>query len=307
MPSLLAGIFVFLWIGLMMGGYFWAHKPFGAETAVILSNLSWPTDTDFATIVRTTGITLLNIIAWLGITWLAAALGRLFFYRTLAEESPATRLALYVGIGLGFISLLMGIIGLVGLIYRLAAWVLILFLLTVGRKHLLPVWRDLRAIGRPQTADTLQRTIVIFAVLVLILTFIIALAPVTAFESLTYHLRAPRFFIEAHKFVHPVDIPHMGFPLLGQMQFLLGMLLVGDGVPALFHFGYGLMTIALVAALAKGESPSFFGGSRQGVRSAGVALRVNFFGYAVGELDFSRAFERPGHGWVFGFNLMPGW
>jgi WD40-like Beta Propeller Repeat len=57
----------------------------------------------------------------------------------------------------------------------------------------------------------------------------------------------------------------------------------------------------------QGESPSFFGGSRQGVRSAGVALRVNLFGYAVGEFDFSRAFERPGHGWVFGFNLMPGW
>ena|SRR5688572_11287100 len=57
----------------------------------------------------------------------------------------------------------------------------------------------------------------------------------------------------------------------------------------------------------QGENPSFFGGSREGVRSAGVALRVNLFGYAVGEFDFSRAFDRPGHAWVFGFNLMPGW
>ena len=53
--------------------------------------------------------------------------------------------------------------------------------------------------------------------------------------------------------------------------------------------------------------PSLFGGPQEGVASAGVALRVNFFGFAVGEFDFSRAFQRPARGWIFGFNLMPGW
>jgi Tol biopolymer transport system component len=57
----------------------------------------------------------------------------------------------------------------------------------------------------------------------------------------------------------------------------------------------------------QGERPDVLGGSRGGVSSAGVALRVNLFGYAVGEFDFARAFQRPGNGWVFGFNLMPGW
>jgi outer membrane protein assembly factor BamA len=56
-----------------------------------------------------------------------------------------------------------------------------------------------------------------------------------------------------------------------------------------------------------GERPSVFGGSRGGVRSAGVAFRVNLFGYAVGEFDVVKAFERPGRGWTFGFNLLPGW
>jgi WD40-like Beta Propeller Repeat len=54
------------------------------------------------------------------------------------------------------------------------------------------------------------------------------------------------------------------------------------------------------------EKPSFFGGTREGVASAGFALRVNFFGFAVGEFDFSRPFQRPGAGWVFQFNLAPG-
>jgi hypothetical protein len=56
-----------------------------------------------------------------------------------------------------------------------------------------------------------------------------------------------------------------------------------------------------------GEKPELFGGSRQGVASGGVALRVNLFGFAVGEFDFTRPLQRPGRGWVFGFNLMPGW
>jgi Tol biopolymer transport system component len=42
------------------------------------------------------------------------------------------------------------------------------------------------------------------------------------------------------------------------------------------------------------------------VASAGVTLRVNLFGYAVGQFDFSHPFQRPGHGFVFQFNLSPG-
>jgi hypothetical protein len=38
----------------------------------------------------------------------------------------------------------------------------------------------------------------------------------------------------------------------------------------------------------------------------GLALRANLFGYAVGQLDFSRPFQRRGSGWVVQFNLSPG-
>ena len=55
------------------------------------------------------------------------------------------------------------------------------------------------------------------------------------------------------------------------------------------------------------QRPRFLGGEREGVVSAGVALRANLFGFAVAEFDFIRPFQRPERGWVFGFNLMPGW
>ena len=54
------------------------------------------------------------------------------------------------------------------------------------------------------------------------------------------------------------------------------------------------------------EKPSFLGGSRQGVVSAGVTLRVNLLGFAIGSFDFARPFQRAGKGWVFQFNLSPG-
>ena len=56
-----------------------------------------------------------------------------------------------------------------------------------------------------------------------------------------------------------------------------------------------------------GERPEVLGGGRGGVASGGVAFRVNLFGFAVGEVDIARPFQRPGRGWIFGFNLMPGW
>jgi hypothetical protein len=56
----------------------------------------------------------------------------------------------------------------------------------------------------------------------------------------------------------------------------------------------------------RGQRPSFFGGDRHGIGSAGVTLRVNLGGYAVGEFDFAHPVPTQGHGWVFQFNFSPG-
>lgn len=56
----------------------------------------------------------------------------------------------------------------------------------------------------------------------------------------------------------------------------------------------------------RGERPEFFGGARRGVASVGVAFRVNLMGFAIGQFDVARPLQRPGRGWVFQFNLSPG-
>ncbi len=102
---------------------------------------------------------------------------------------------------------------------------------------------------------------------------------------------------------------------------LLGSrLLVGNvefRFPLLRPFGasrrmYGPLPVEL-ALFADGgvawngsEKPSMFGGTREGVSSAGVTFRVNLAGFAVGQFDFVRPLQRPGKGWIFQFNLTPG-
>lgn len=54
------------------------------------------------------------------------------------------------------------------------------------------------------------------------------------------------------------------------------------------------------------DQPDLLGGDRGWVRSVGVALRLNAFGYAILELDYVRPFDRPGRGWLWQFNLTPG-
>jgi hypothetical protein len=59
-------------------------------------------------------------------------------------------------------------------------------------------------------------------------------------------------------------------------------------------------------AWTKAEQPQALGGSRDWVRSVGTALRLNAFGYAILELDYVRPLDRPGRGWLWQFNLTPG-
>lgn len=52
--------------------------------------------------------------------------------------------------------------------------------------------------------------------------------------------------------------------------------------------------------------PRFAGGERDWVRSAGIALRANVFGYAVVEFDYVRPLDRSRRGWLWQFGLTPG-
>ncbi len=225
--------------GLMLGlfafvtGYFWAHKPFDAE------------------IITGLGHSLLSIIAWLGITWLGAALGRRATGSLLDEEPPFIRLALSIGIGLGLLSFLILTLGLLGLLQPIIACGGMLALALLLRHELKETLTTLRVGDLPQPESSFHRWVSIYVGAVLVLTFLTALSPPIGWDTLVYHLTGPRFFVETGQIVHPLDLPYLGFPQLAEMQFTLGLLLVGERVAPLLHFGYGLLALVTTAALTK--------------------------------------------------------
>jgi len=224
---------VILWLFAVVAAYFWAHKPFSADTAAGL------------------GRSLANVAAWLMMTWLGTALGRRAIGGPLADEPPATRLALSAGIGLGLISLLTLGLGASGLLRPVAAWGLVLALGIALRHDLWASLADLRAVRLPRPANGFQRWLAVYGGASLLLTFLTTLAPPTGWDTLVYHLTGPRLFVETGRIVHPIDLPYLGFPQLGEMQFTLGLLLVGEGVAPLLHFGYGLLALVITASLAQ--------------------------------------------------------
>ena len=87
---------------------------------------------------------------------------------------------------------------------------------------------------------------------------------------------------------------------------LFGVLGIGSGY-------YGAFPIEFLAFGDAGlawdtlNEPSIFGsGTRDPVFSAGAGLRINLLGFAVAEVDLVRPFDRPGKGWVWQFELQPG-
>jgi hypothetical protein len=59
-------------------------------------------------------------------------------------------------------------------------------------------------------------------------------------------------------------------------------------------------------AWTRASRPDFAGGNRELVRSVGAGVRVNALGFAVLEFDAVRPLDRPGRGWMFAFNFLPG-
>jgi hypothetical protein len=86
---------------------------------------------------------------------------------------------------------------------------------------------------------------------------------------------------------------------------LLGVLGLGSGYYGALPIEAALFADAGVA-WNQSDQASLFDVRRRGVTSAGAALRMNLFGFAVAELDYVKPFQRPTKGWYWQLSLSPG-
>lgn len=86
---------------------------------------------------------------------------------------------------------------------------------------------------------------------------------------------------------------------------LLGALGIGSGFYGFLPLDFGIFYDA-GAAWFTNEKPTFFGGDKKPISSYGLLLRLNLFGFAVGEVDYVHPFDRPDKKWLWQFSFTEG-
>ncbi|MFA3782895.1 hypothetical protein ABRY23_07525 [Melioribacteraceae bacterium 4301-Me] len=86
---------------------------------------------------------------------------------------------------------------------------------------------------------------------------------------------------------------------------LLGLFGIGEGFYGYFPIDFGGFYDAGLA-WDKGMKLALSGNGRKPVRSVGFTIRVNLFGYAIGEIDYVKPLDRVDKSWVWQFNLTEG-
>ncbi len=230
----------FAWLIFSISSFFVVNKPldtgFGQNIIAALGALALSP----AAISRT----LLDMGATVWIGFVALGTGITLWDVLVDERSDdLATLVFAAGLGFGALGLLTLALGLLGLITR-PIFLAILGLLTVatgpGAIGLLKNFRWQRP----------PRSAALFLLVALGMTLALALLPPTSWDGLFYHLKAPKLYLQSG-FIRPgIDIPHLNFPSLFEMLFLLAMELRGDVAAKLIHMLYMLLLGGIVYLLA---------------------------------------------------------
>jgi Tol biopolymer transport system component len=87
---------------------------------------------------------------------------------------------------------------------------------------------------------------------------------------------------------------------------LFGVLGIGSGYYGAFPIEFAIFGDGGLAWDTDNDPSVFGSGTRDPVFSAGAGLRINLLGFAIAEIDLVRPFDRPDKGWVWQFELQPG-
>jgi 4-amino-4-deoxy-L-arabinose transferase-like glycosyltransferase len=228
-----------MWIFVVVALYYVAHKPFTASNLLAVG----------------------RALAGMGGATLVVALGAGVGARLLQRlvVAAADRLILSAAVGLGALSLLGLGLGALGLLRPWLLWLLTAVGLAVTGK---PLWQALKAAWadpawRPQ--GRFEGFLAVCCGVMLAFALVWALAPPTAWDALDYHLTAPKLYLETGSVSHPFDLPHLGFPQLGEMLFTWGMGLAGERAAAPIHWWYGVLGVLALAVIGRRWLPGAAG------------------------------------------------
>ncbi len=231
-----------LWMTISIAGYYWVQNALLQSVFEQIGAINWTLPTlSLAAIGRT----LFHLLIALWLAFIALGSGRFLLHRIpKLELNPLEELFLGLGLGFGAIGLIVFCLGLIGLLFNWLFYGLavVLTILTVR-----PSLQFLRQLPRPNPG----RPTAIFLAFSLGFALTLTLLPPTDWDGLFYHLTGPKIYLEAGRIISGIDIPHLSFPALFEMLFMLAMGMAGEVSAVLLHFIFQLMTAGMVYLIAR--------------------------------------------------------
>jgi hypothetical protein len=244
------------WIAAVLIAYYLVHPPLSQTFFTTLLAPAHQLALDWQVPLRLLGhIADLLVAFWLLL--LGAALGqRIWRLCRLPAVEGTMQLALASGPGLGALSLLSFVAGMVGWLsfWTVGGGLLLLSILCMRDGLQMLGWlreqmqHMRRAIG---TGSWLDRLLWGYILLTGLLMLLAALLPPTAWDALMYHLAAPAADIQSGRVLPDLANVQGYQPELVEMLYLDGLLLRGDGPAALLHLGFGLLNLLVLVSLAR--------------------------------------------------------
>ena len=251
-PMLRRGLIILFlgWVFGIIGIFYVVQKPFTQESIEALPRIfSLPFTFSPTALIRT----LLDLLTAIWLWLMNLGLG-LWLYRQLIkiQQAPnetteiATLEQIILSLGLGFIGVGLVILGL-GLLGFLHPLILTTAVVIATVVTLPQTLRTLKSVQLPAPPRLLK----LYLGLTLGLGLTLALLPPSDWDGLFYHLTGPKLYLIAGRIAPGIDIPHLNFPSLFEMHFMLALALRGAVSAKLLHFGFSLALAGLVTLIAR--------------------------------------------------------
>ena len=197
---------------------------------------------------------MVNLLLAVALLLAAAGLGRRMVRLAKASfTSELEELVFATGLGFGTLAYVILAVGLLGLLYRWLAYVLLAVLYLIFFKDVKAciafsvrlaqrLLNELRYVKcDTERSKGLWLALLGLGFAFLALEFVASLAPVTYGDSLGYHLAAPKVFVRAHR-MYFVPIWSWNFPFATQMLYMMALLLSNGVLARLIAFALTLLT-----------------------------------------------------------------
>lgn len=232
----------FLWLTVSLASYYIVQN---AYLKIILDLFP---DIDrwlpFRISLEALGRTVLDLSVALWIAFIAFGIGRWLLGRIgRSRFVPLEELLFGLGLGFGILGVIVLFLGLAGFITRPVLLLLMAALTLITARS---SFRFIRTLPRPRPG----RLILLFLLISILLALSLALLPPTSWDGLFYHLTGPKLYLEQGRIVPGIDIPHLNFPSLFEMLYLLALGIRGEVTAVLLHFIFALMLMGLVYSAA---------------------------------------------------------